>query len=204
MADTDTDPAACSRILRGVEAAAARECAAYLAGAAHDGTFSRLHGTIRISQAMPGWLTVLQAVFRRLGSRSWVYREGARQVWVVESTFKIDSPLDVVTPGERAAYARGYFDAEGGMPRNGDSRCYIQMTQKDHHDLQQVREFLGPRRAVRAHPQPERAGRSRVLAVLRPGQVARRLRCPRRHMAPGQVAITCCEGRCDPGVGRRI
>jgi hypothetical protein len=92
MAGTDTDPAVCSRILREVEAAAAPECVAYLAGAAHDGTYSRLHGTLRISQATPEWLTVLQAVFRRLGSRSWIYREGARRVWVIESTCRITVP----------------------------------------------------------------------------------------------------------------
>ncbi len=49
-------------ILREVAVASAGACAAYLAGAAHDGTISRLHRTLRMSQAVPGWLEVLQAV----------------------------------------------------------------------------------------------------------------------------------------------
>ncbi len=129
-------------ILREVESAGPEECAAYLAGASHDGAYSRLHGTLRISQSTPEWLTVLQAVFRRLGSRSWIYREGARHVWVVESTCRITAPLDIFGPCERAAYARGYFDAEGGLPWRTDRRFYIQLVQKDRRDLEHLRGCL--------------------------------------------------------------
>jgi hypothetical protein len=46
--------------------------------------------------------------------------------------------------GTRAGlcYARGYFDAEGGMPRNADARLYLQYTQKNRSSLATVLEIL--------------------------------------------------------------
>ena len=38
----------------------ARETRAYLSGAQRDGTYSRIHGTLRISQSDIRWLHVLQ------------------------------------------------------------------------------------------------------------------------------------------------
>jgi hypothetical protein len=55
----DIDPRICSSILREVESAHLRECAASLAGASHDGTHDRLHETLRISQSTPESLRVL-------------------------------------------------------------------------------------------------------------------------------------------------
>ncbi len=37
------------------------------------------------------------------------------------------------------AYARGYFDAEGGIPRDPSSRFYVQFVQKDRADLDELR-----------------------------------------------------------------
>lgn len=44
--------------------------------------------------------------------------------------------------GDRAAYIRGYFDAEGGIPRALKSRFYVQFVQKDYSDLEEVRSHL--------------------------------------------------------------
>ena len=41
-----------------------------------------------------------------------------------------------------AAYARGYFDAEGGIPKGRESRFYVQFVQKDRSDLDTVRGAL--------------------------------------------------------------
>jgi integrase len=101
-------------ILAEVERADFCECRAYLLGALRDGTFNRLHGTTRISQASTVWLEVLQASFARLGSRSWIYREGKRNVWVVETTCRLSPPTLLLTTAEKAAFVRGYFDAEDG------------------------------------------------------------------------------------------
>jgi hypothetical protein len=119
-----------------------RESRAYLQGALRDGTFNRTHKTVRISQADRRWLDVLRVLFTKLGSRSWIYREGTRNVWVIESTCRLEKEPMVSTDRERAAFARGYFDAEGGIPRDVRARFYIQYVQKDRPDLEGVRRFL--------------------------------------------------------------
>ena len=119
----------------------ARETRAYLLGAARDGTFNRTHKTLRISQADVRWLFVLKEAFRKLEKRSWIYREGRRSVWVVESMIRLDEE-ELVAPEERAAFVRGYFDAEGGIPRDTRARFYIQLVQKDYADLSRVGRLL--------------------------------------------------------------
>jgi hypothetical protein len=84
---------------------------------------------------------VLQDLFLKLGSRSWVYREGKRNVWVVETTCRL-AEATIHTRREKAAFARGYFDAEGGIPKRREDRFYIQLVQKDRGDLERVRGFL--------------------------------------------------------------
>jgi hypothetical protein len=123
-------------------AADVRESRAYLQGALRDGTFNRTHQTVRISQADRQWLDGLRLLFAKLGSRSWIYQEGQRNVWVIESTCRLEKEPIVSSDRERAAFARGYFDAEGGTPRDGRARFYIQFVQKDRPDLEGVRRCL--------------------------------------------------------------
>jgi hypothetical protein len=40
------------------------------------------------------------------------------------------------------AYARGYFDAEGGTPRDLRARFYVQFVQKNHGDIDDLRTVL--------------------------------------------------------------
>jgi hypothetical protein len=120
----------------------AREIRAYVSGASRDGTFSNRHKTLRISQADLGWLQALQILLERVGSRSWIYREGTRRVWVIETTHRIVHPTTLRTSGERKAFVRGYFDAEGGIPRDPSARFYIQVAQKNRKDLERVHRFL--------------------------------------------------------------
>lgn len=123
--------------------------AAYLNGAVHDATYSSRHRTTRFSQHGVGWLYVLRQLLLSLGKRSWIYREGHnRQVWVLESTWRgrrreaIGRGVEPSSPGENAAYLRGYFDAEGGIPLSAEARFYIQMVQKDRADLEKARNML--------------------------------------------------------------
>lgn len=52
-------------------------------------------------------------------------------------------PLFLASNGEKIAYVRGYFDAEGGMPRSLATRPFqIQYVQKDHAELIKVRDIL--------------------------------------------------------------
>ncbi|MDR7469905.1 MAG: LAGLIDADG family homing endonuclease [Armatimonadota bacterium] len=123
--------------------ATAGEVRAYLRGASRDGTFNHLHRTLRISQADVRWLWVLGSLLRRLGKRSWIYREGRRNVWVIETTWHPASPETIFTGGEATAFIPGYFDAEGGVPLDGRDRFYVQFAQKNHADLARIHGLLG-------------------------------------------------------------
>jgi intein-encoded DNA endonuclease-like protein len=85
---------------------------------------------------------VLKLILRNLGSNSWVYREGRRRVWVLETTYqnRVSSPLPSAI--EEAEFVRGYFDAEGGVPRRLNDRFYIQLVQKNRLDLNRVRDSI--------------------------------------------------------------
>jgi LAGLIDADG-like domain len=108
----------------------------YLRGATRDATFNRLHRTTRFAQRDRDWLEVVQASLTRLYRKSWRYREGRRTVWVVETSGEFESlPRSGAEPEEVAAWARGYFDAEGGLPRDANARFYIQICQKNLEDL---------------------------------------------------------------------
>lgn len=119
----------------------------YLQGALRDGTYSAKHQSYRFGQAEPGWLRVIASMLDRLGHRSWLYREGkSRNFWVLETTAPFLDPsfraTDVGSTDEGRAFARGYFDADGGIPKRSDARFYIQFTQKDRPDLEALRLFL--------------------------------------------------------------
>jgi hypothetical protein len=117
---------------------------AYLHGAAHDATISAKHQTVRFGQSDARWLSVLKVLLDGLGRRSWNYREGrSRSFWVLETSAGVlaERP-EFSTREERLAYARGYFDAEGGTPRDPSARFYIQFVQKDHGDIDELRTML--------------------------------------------------------------
>jgi hypothetical protein len=129
------------RILDEVNRSTREEAKAYLLGALHDGTFNRLHRTLRIAQADVRWLHVLQVLLQTLGHRSWIYQEGTRNVWVIESTCHLKDDA-FLTKLETGAFVRGYFDAEGGVPRASDARFYVQFVQKNQEDLMKLRSAL--------------------------------------------------------------
>ena len=120
---------------------------AYLQGALHDGTQSQMHHTHRIAQKNVEWLNTIHQILAVLGHRSWIYREGkTRDLHILETSAKflqIDfDPDELEEDQERIAYTRGYFDAEGGLPRSLPSRFYIQICQKDQVELLKVRNIL--------------------------------------------------------------
>lgn len=130
-----------AEILHEVRRAGLPEANAYLVGAMHDGTFNPLHKTVRIAQADTRWLHVLQLLFRTLGHRSWIYREGTRNVWVVESICRLQQGTFIIAK-EQTAFVRGYFDAEGGVPMASNARFYVQFVQKNLEDLARVRDAM--------------------------------------------------------------
>ncbi|MGH2727035.1 MAG: LAGLIDADG family homing endonuclease [Actinomycetota bacterium] len=54
---------------------------------------------------------------------------------------EFDSRLVLGLPAARA-FARGYFDADGGMPQRLSARIYVPLTQKNRLDLDRLRALL--------------------------------------------------------------
>ena len=116
----------------------------YLFGAAHDATISPRHRTVRFGQADVEWLAVIRGLLEARGQKAWMYREGStRRFWVLETSSRwLDERPSFSTQEERCAYARGYFDAEGGIPRDVAARFYIQFVQKDRADIADLKAIL--------------------------------------------------------------
>src|ERR1700726_2999562 len=117
---------------------------AYLLGALHDATISKLHRTVRFGQSDVGWLEGLAVLCRNLGQKSWIYREGKeRNLWILETSSRwIADRESVTSEEERLAYARGYFDTEGGIPGDAGARFYIQLVQKNSADIANLKAML--------------------------------------------------------------
>jgi hypothetical protein len=80
-----------------------------------------------------------------LGHRSWIYREGkTRTVYALETTadFLNELRFKGKSTGEKIAYIRGYFDAEGGIPHSITAPLYIQLCQKNRQELQELKAML--------------------------------------------------------------
>src|SRR6266545_6673782 len=125
----------------------AADMKAYLQGALKDATPSALHGTHRYGQSDRAWLERIADLLGALGHRSWIYREGRdRNYWIVETsarflTLSFD-PTHLVEIPEGLDYVRGYFDADGGLPRHPTARLYLQFGQKDRASLEMVTKIL--------------------------------------------------------------
>lgn len=142
-------------------AASVSDSRAYLHGAFHDATISHLHRTVRFGQRDVAWLEILRVLLDKVGQKSWMYREGRQRCfWVLETSQRCLLEMATLSPQQAIAYARGYFDAEGGIPKRTSARFYIQLVQKDLPSLSSLREIL------------ERAG----------------IRCGKLHVPSAQVA----------------
>lgn len=118
---------------------------AYLQGAIHDGTLHKT--TVRISQKNPDWLKNLQKLFKVLGYNSWIYQEGKkRNVYVLETVKRFLDfsfiPADTQCTNCKIFYARGFFDAEGGVPHKIDKFFYIQLSQKNREKIEVIKRIL--------------------------------------------------------------
>lgn len=121
------------------------EIQAYLQGALHDASLNK-GKRYRFTQKGVEWLSFLKILFTQLGYRSWIYREGSREVYTLETLaqfldFKFD-PLILNSTEEQAGYIRGFFDAEGGVPHGTQARFYIQLVQKDQIKIEKLAKML--------------------------------------------------------------
>lgn len=122
-----------------------KETLAYLHGAMHDATLNKGR-RVRFAQKHRKWLETLQKMLGSIGAKSWIYKEGRnRNVWVLETvTPQLDfafNPGRIRLRGEQIAYLKGFFDAEGGIPLNGD-RFYIQLVQKNKPKMEKLKRML--------------------------------------------------------------
>ncbi len=122
------------------------EILAYLHGALHDASLNK-GKRIRFVQKYREWLELLQKLLEQIGYRSWIYREGKeRNLYTLETLCKelhFDfNPLLLQSASEKIMYLRGFFDAEGGIPRK-PGRFYIQLVQKDHRKIEVIKNLLG-------------------------------------------------------------
>ncbi|MBI3627907.1 MAG: LAGLIDADG family homing endonuclease [Candidatus Sungbacteria bacterium] len=129
------------------QAPSVAECRAYLLGALHDGTFNRYNQRHRFAQLGTDWLSVLKSCLALTDNTSWIYREGRnRKVYVLETRAKfLDTKFDpkrLNSAEEKIAYLRGFFDAEGGIPRSPSARFYIQLVQNDRIKLEKLKQML--------------------------------------------------------------
>ncbi len=107
----------------------------------HDGT---VHGsTVRISQKEESYVRMVRALIIRSGGHAWVYREGARRnLYVVEFSLSFLGHFCPFTDEDLASYARGFFDAEGGIPRDAATEPYLYFAQKGQASLRELRDIL--------------------------------------------------------------
>lgn len=113
----------------------------YILGAMHDGTIRPR--TIRISQKEESYVRLLRTLIHSMGGRAWTYREGrSRHLYVVEFSRSFMGRHRPQTRQERIDYVRGYFDAEGGVPRGPSAAPYLYFAQKDRDDLSELRAML--------------------------------------------------------------
>ena len=122
------------------------EIKAYLQGALHDASLNKGR-RYRFTQSDRRWLEMLQQLLQIIGHRSWIYKEGKdRNVFTLETLasfldFQFD-PIGLSDIKEKLAYVRGFFDAEGGIPRKENAVFYIQLVQKNKPKLERLTEIL--------------------------------------------------------------
>ncbi len=118
---------------------------AYLLGALHDASLNKKK-RYRFTQKGIEWLSFLKDLFTRLEYKSWIYREGSRNVYTLETLasfldFEFD-PNKLARLEEQVFYIRGFFDAEGGIPHNLKDLFYIQLVQKDRIKIEKITKML--------------------------------------------------------------
>jgi intein-encoded DNA endonuclease-like protein len=110
-------------------------------GALHDATEREY--TYRLAQKEKDYVESVAEIVRRLGFKSWTYREGkTRNLYVAEFSKKAVEGARITTEQDKIDYVRGYFDSEGSVPEKRETRFYIYFAQNDKEDLEQVRTFL--------------------------------------------------------------
>ena len=114
---------------------------AYLLGVMHDSTERK--NTIRISSKEKTYTQFLANMIQKMGHKAWTYREGkTRDMYIVEFSKKVINNVDIKSHRDKIDYIRGYFDAEGSVPKSNKVRFYIYFSQKNKSDLEQLKSYI--------------------------------------------------------------
>ena len=114
---------------------------AYLLGVLHDATERKT--TFRVAQKSKAFVEFIAKGIKKLGQNAWTYKEGKkRHVYIVEFSKRLLQDIAISSLSDKIEYARGYFDAEGGIARRNTVRYYLYFAQKDLEDLQRVKKYL--------------------------------------------------------------
>jgi intein-encoded DNA endonuclease-like protein len=114
---------------------------AYLLGALHDGTVRKL--TYRIVQKDQEYIQFLVKGIQNLGSKAWMYKEGkTRNLYVAEFSKNLLKDFVIESSQDKIDYIRGYFDAEGGVPRDPKVRYYLYFAQKNLEEIEEIKNWL--------------------------------------------------------------
>ena len=126
---------------------------AYLAGALEgDGYIykGKRKGVVAVfTQKNQKWLENIKSVIEENLSSAWIFKQ--RDIYVLETKFKpLFDKMDVrkLPQKERLEYVAGFFDADGGIPKNPDKipsstpYLYIQFVQKNPETLRKIIKIL--------------------------------------------------------------
>ena len=107
----------------------------------HDSTERKI--TYRITSKEKSFVEFIAKMIHKMGYNAWTYREGkTRNMYVVEFSKKIIDGFSIKSRDEKIDYIRGYFDAEGSIPKSRKSRFYIYFSQKNKDDLKQLKSYI--------------------------------------------------------------
>ena len=114
---------------------------AYLLGVMHDSTERKT--TYRITSKEKSFVEFLAEMIHELGYNAWIYQEGkTRDMYVVEFSKMVVRNTQIKTKQDTIEYIRGYFDAEGSVPKSSKSRFYIYFSQKNKKDLEELKSYI--------------------------------------------------------------
>ena len=118
---------------------------AYMHGAIHDGYIytGKSKGKVAVfTQKNKTWLENIKGIIEENNGKAWIFPQ--RDIHVLETKFgSLFQPRMLSSNKEKLEYISGFFDAEGGIPKDLQARFYIQFVQKSKKELQEVADILG-------------------------------------------------------------
>ncbi len=88
-------------------------------------------------------MMLIERLIEANGGRAWTYREGrTRALYVVEFSHSFVASHRLSSRNDRVHYARGFFDAEGGIPACSADPPYVYFAQRKRGELEGLRGLI--------------------------------------------------------------